>query len=60
MFEVKRISDNVFQIICDGFDAHLLNTTIPENNKNVIDFCTSIVKSAIKGFVALMYIDTQG
>lgn len=55
MFKVDKIDDKTFLITCDKFDARLLQVTIVEDHKNVIEFCMSIVKAAVKGAKLFLY-----
>ena len=53
--EVVEISDGVFQITCDAFDARLLRATIQDKIPNLVEFAMSVVKAAVKGATVFLY-----
>ena len=60
MFEIVEISDGVFQIDRDAFDARLLRATIQEKQPNLVAFALSVVKAAVKGATVFLYPTKQG
>ena len=55
MFELKEISDGVFEICCDGLDKRLLHQTCELKPVSLIEFCLSFISGFCKGFKALFY-----
>jgi len=55
MFELKEISDGVFEIRCVGLDKRLLHQTCENKPDSLIDFCLLFIGGFCKGFKALFY-----